>query len=495
MTAGVSELKSAAPPGAPNAKSGITRPNPFQFVIIGGIALIGALLIMQAYWPGVMIDDARWQYQQALDNAYENWHPPLMAWIWRKLTVLEPGPSPMLVLQLAFYWTGIALIASSAHHRGHPRLAFLLLCAGFLPAPFALSGPVTKDALMDGILLFSTGMILWRQHIWSRVMRSLIVVLAIVGLAFAAALRFNAFFACIPLFLAAIPGSWIRTSPRFLAAVVGSALLFLAIPGLIAAVLHAEDTDVQLSLIIFDLGGITEHSKVSQFPDLNVRNPVAVNHHCYDPKGWDSYSSWAKTPCPLGFDPFQSLIDNGDVNAKDLWVHSILHHPIAYLEHRLTHFNLSTWFFVASGIRFDRLEPVGFKSLGIQGRSKSPSCSNHRCDKRGCENPTWVADLLDCCCPWRSFYRTLGAPSQRPACNRFIRLPLWNGLSSRRSCDRHALLYVDVERRRGCSAPCCSGKSGREGRFSNEDGSFLQSHSLHSITSIGYCWSDPRFVK
>ncbi len=349
MTAGVSELKGAAPPGAPNAKSGITRPNPFQFVIIGGIALIGALLIMQAYWPGVMIDDARWQYQQALDNAYENWHPPLMAWIWRKLTVLEPGPSPMLVLQLAFYWMGIALIASSAHHRGHPRLAFLLLCAGFLPAPFALSGTVTKDALMDGVLLFSTGMILWRQHIWSRVVRSLIVVLAIVGLAFAAALRFNAFFACIPLFLAAIPGSWIRTWPRFLAAVVGSALLFLAIPGLIAAVLHAEDTDVQLSLIIFDLGGITEHSKVSQFPDLNVRNPVAVNHHCYDPKGWDSYSSWAKTPCPLGFDPFQSLIDNGDVNAKDLWVRSILHHPIAYLEHRLTHFNLSTWFFVASG--------------------------------------------------------------------------------------------------------------------------------------------------
>jgi len=37
--------------------------------------------IAYAYWPGIMIDDARWQYQQAVDNAYEDWHPPLMAWI------------------------------------------------------------------------------------------------------------------------------------------------------------------------------------------------------------------------------------------------------------------------------------------------------------------------------------------------------------------------------------------------------------------------------
>ena len=48
-----------------------------------------------------MIDDARWQYQQSVDNAYEDWHPPLMAWIWHYLMLLEPGPGPMLVLQAA----------------------------------------------------------------------------------------------------------------------------------------------------------------------------------------------------------------------------------------------------------------------------------------------------------------------------------------------------------------------------------------------------------
>jgi hypothetical protein len=168
----------------------------------------------------------------------------------------------------------------------------------------------------------------------------------------AAALRFNAFFACVPLALAALPDRFTSTWPRLALSALAAGAAFLMTGPAIAGLLHAEDTDVQLSLMIFDLGGITEHSGTSQFPDMHVKNPVAVNHRCYDPYGWDSYSSWAKQPCPLGFDPLQALIDDGDVNAKALWVRAIASHPIAYLEHRLIHFNLSSWFLVPEGPKF-----------------------------------------------------------------------------------------------------------------------------------------------
>src|SRR6476646_6318271 len=82
---------------------------------IFGIVIVGFGLIAYGYWPGIMIDDARWQYQQAVDNAYEDWHPPLMAWVWRRLMFIEPGPAPMLLLQLVFYWLAIGLIASWAY--------------------------------------------------------------------------------------------------------------------------------------------------------------------------------------------------------------------------------------------------------------------------------------------------------------------------------------------------------------------------------------------
>jgi hypothetical protein len=172
------------------------------------------------------------------------------------------------------------------------------------------------------------------------------------ALLIAAALRFNAFFACVPLALVAMPAAFTRTKPRLLLSALAAAAAFLAIGPAISALLHAENTDVKLSLIIFDLGGITEHSGVSQFPDLKVRDPVAVNHRCYDPYGWDSYSDWAAKPCPIGFDAIQPLVDDEDLNPTHMWVRAIAAHPLAYLEHRLTHFNLSSWFIVPSGPKF-----------------------------------------------------------------------------------------------------------------------------------------------
>src|SRR5690242_11558863 len=86
------------------------RGAPLSISIVIAIAAAGAVLVLIAYWPGIMIDDARWQYQQVVDNAYEDWHPPLMAWIWRHLTVIAKGPAPMLALQVLLYWAGFGLI-------------------------------------------------------------------------------------------------------------------------------------------------------------------------------------------------------------------------------------------------------------------------------------------------------------------------------------------------------------------------------------------------
>ncbi len=248
-----------------------------------------------------MIDDARWQYQQAVDNAYEDWHPPLMAWVWRRLMFIQPGPAPMLVLQLALYWAGILLIAGSAYRRGRPNLAIALACLGWLPAPLALTGTITKDCLMAGCLSCAAGLLLWRQTTSSLASRLALSAGAFAMLLVAAALRFNAFLACLPLALAAAPRAFTSTLPRTILTGVVASLAFMMVGPAINQLLQAEKTGVEQSLIIFDLGGITEHSGVSQFPDMQVKDPVAVNHRCYDPYQWDSYSSWAKTPCPLGF--------------------------------------------------------------------------------------------------------------------------------------------------------------------------------------------------
>ena len=333
----------------PTGSSSIARTSTgdrYLFALTCAVVVAGFLTIALAYWPGVMIDDARWQYQQSVDNAYEDWHPPLMAWIWHQLMALQPGPGPMLILQLALYWVGFALVAIWLYRQGSRRLAIVAACVGWVPAPLALMGSVTKDGLMTGTLCSAVGLLLWSGTARDEKLRTSLRIGTLVLLLFAAALRANAFLACVPLALAALPNRLTRTVPRFALAALASAAIFVAAPGVVAAALHAEDTDSQLSLIIFDLGGITEHSGATQFPDLHVANPVAVNHRCYDPFEWDSYSTWAHRPCPLGFAAFQSLVDEGDVDPRMIWIKAILAHPVAYAEHRLTHFNLSTWFLV-----------------------------------------------------------------------------------------------------------------------------------------------------
>jgi len=74
--------------------------------------------------------------------------------------VLQTGPAPMFVLQLLLYWMGIALIAGWANKRGRPGLGVALACVGLLPAPFALTGAITKDGLMAGFLGCAAGLLL-----------------------------------------------------------------------------------------------------------------------------------------------------------------------------------------------------------------------------------------------------------------------------------------------------------------------------------------------
>ena len=79
-----------------------------------------------AYWPGLMTWDAVRQYGQAIDGDFDDWHPPAMEWLWRQLLPLHSGPQPMLLLQLALYWGGFALLAGWALRARRPGLAVAL---------------------------------------------------------------------------------------------------------------------------------------------------------------------------------------------------------------------------------------------------------------------------------------------------------------------------------------------------------------------------------
>lgn len=311
-------------------------------VVLALALLVVALLQAAAFWPGIMTWDAVRQYGEALTGHYDDWHPPAMDWLWRQLLVVHAGPAPMLLLQMALYWAGFAGLTAWAVRARRRALAVAFTLAAMMPIPLALMGAVLKDCLMAGALVAVVALLAWLPERRGWALR----VAALVLLVGAATLRFNALPACLPLMIAALPHGWWSRRWRFAAVSLGcAAVLALAMP-VANRLLRAEPSGVGLSLVIFDLAGITYHSGVDVFPDIDVQNRVAVNATCYTPLQWDHYAWWSPEACPIQFEDIGDAFDDAHESPYRHWLGAVLAHPVAYAEHRLAHFNLNMRFLV-----------------------------------------------------------------------------------------------------------------------------------------------------
>lgn len=309
-------------------------------VAAGAIVLLLAAAHAAAFWPGIMTWDAIRQYRQALSGQYDDWHPPAMDWLWRQLGAFAAGPAPMLVTQVALYWGGTALWMLAAWRRRQPLAAFVIAALALSPIVLMLVGTVLKDSLFAGALLLASGLLAagGRARVPPRVLAAALLVAA-------ATLRFNAVPACLPLLVLSLPARCRRTMPRLAASAALAAVpLVLALP-LANAALHARRSGVELSLVIYDLGGIGRFSGTNVFPPTAVADPVAVAAACYSPVSWDRYAWWGAQPCAIGFETLRGPLAAGG-GPYAWWLTAVARHPLAYAEHRLAHFDRNTRFLV-----------------------------------------------------------------------------------------------------------------------------------------------------
>ena len=313
---------------------------------IGVTILLSAILQSWAYWPGIMIYDAIRQYDQALNGQFDDWHPPSFEWLWRQFLVFHSGPATMLLLQILLYWAGFALLSSWALAERRRGLALAVLACALFPISFALMGAVLKDSLMAGALLTVAGLLAWHERRggdWPWVMAAALLVCAMT-------VRFNAFLAGTPLLVGFLPIAQRQTRLRLATVAVLTALPLAAAMPVANRLLHAKRSDVELSLIIYDLGGITEYSGVDAFPALPIADKVAVNHRCYSSVKWDRYAWWDDDPCPIGFDNIRTAFKKSGQSPTLFWAKAVIAHPLAYAEHRIGHFNTNVRLFVRGEI-------------------------------------------------------------------------------------------------------------------------------------------------
>jgi hypothetical protein len=319
---------------------------------IGGFFLHFAIM-----YPGFMTYDAVNQILEARAGVFSDWHPPLMAMIWRLLEHLMPGPAPMLFLQLGLIWLGAFLVFHAFFQSCCSKIAAILLCTlFFLPPMFGVSGAILKDMLMWGTLLTAFGVAghinsMTNQEPW---LTGLLSIFTLLLLWLAILLRHNAIFATIPLLGFAI----FRLFPKdnlwgliraIIPAAIIAALLFAA-SGAINKHLSDRHTQPWVANAAFDIVGILKRmeDKTAQqtlFAQLaksfNASGTVEPVLQAYTPMYWREIFR-SKPPTLLlpenSIGPvihgFESFTDEQLTALHQLWTQSIMAEPLLWLRHR-----------------------------------------------------------------------------------------------------------------------------------------------------------------
>ena len=99
-------------------------------------------------------------------------------------------------------------------------------------------------------------------------------------------------------------------------------------------ILDAKRQHPLQTIMIFDLGGTSHFSKENQFPvSWSEPESAMLLNRCYQPTQWDIY--WRLQPCDFVMGKIErekGLFGTPAISGA--WLAAILHHPIAYLQHR-----------------------------------------------------------------------------------------------------------------------------------------------------------------
>ena len=322
--------------------------SPFA-VAAAATLLAGAHLAV--WFPGESGPDADSQYAQILSGRLDDWHPPIMAWLWSFFHLFANGGAPMFCFQVALYWLGFGLIGTALARAGRPLAAWAMLGVALLPPLLETSVILLKDVGMAVTFLTAVAALFW-YRIEDRAVPRPVAAASLVLLVYGVLVRANAVFAVVPLLAYLIRPRWLARPWWLLALSLPVGLAMVPAANLINhRVLQAEPLHIIRSLQIFDITGIAYYSD-----DLAVLGPNtglvrADVDRCYQPLNWDRLAPWGD--CRFFWDRLavsRDLRGVAELDARaamgvkpnpDLlgrWVAAIVRHPLAYAQHRLASF-------------------------------------------------------------------------------------------------------------------------------------------------------------
>lgn len=289
-------------------------------------------LTLLIFYPGVMTYDAKFVYEDIAKGTMGDWQSPVMVWLWGVIDPIAPGAGSMFLLIAVTYWTGFGVLSLALASRGKAG-ALLLPLLAMTPPAFAFAGIIWRDVLLATCWLLAAT-IAFAVSVRPSPIRPAAQGLALLFLTLGVLLRPNALLAA-PILAAYIV--WLsrvslrKTAILYVPAMIG---LFGIVQLAYYGILDAKRQHPLQTIMIFDLGGISHFTKQNQFPVTwsDTESAMLLNG-CYQPTMWDIY--WRLKPCDFVMGKVERETGLfGTPAIPRAWLTAVLHHPVAYLQHR-----------------------------------------------------------------------------------------------------------------------------------------------------------------
>jgi len=298
-------------------------------------AFVAAALLTN--YPGRLNIDALEQLLGTAVPAHLNdWHAPIVGWLWQLPAPLLGQPGAALLVQSLLIGFGVAVIPA-VRPANRWAAAALLIDIFWKAALVPLAGTILKDVLLVGALL--TALAAFR--LWLSGQRRLWLWIAAAAIALATLVRApNAIMFCVAaaLGLAFFDSGRLNYRKR-LALVIALLLACVGLGALANRYLfgaHAAHPEAQV--VIFDIAGTSVHSGSNLFERMPgwPAVPLPALSGCYEPFFWDNLAPWGRCR-GYSFAVNEAARRAGPARLARWWAGELVAHPLAYGAHRLSY--------------------------------------------------------------------------------------------------------------------------------------------------------------
>ncbi len=283
------------------------------------------------FWPGILRPDSLAQLQQAKVGVYSDHHPPMMAVIWRSLSIFSEGSGPLFFLHMFFLFGASFFFAASFRHA---RYKWICVAIPFIPAVYCLVPFILKDLGFSYSYLLAAS-ILTFLTVKPANRKARLGGLISVGflLVYGTGVKFQAQF-ILPWMCVWMAKVYSETFAVRAWLLAGSlfVVLFSFVLGFNESFTTSKNHSWQLVKFL-DFAGIMEDYPKLEVPEAIKNKPYFTSENVHN-----TYRQQLRIDELVQGDspPFQSVSKEEDlIQVQEGWKEAVINHPLAYIKHRL----------------------------------------------------------------------------------------------------------------------------------------------------------------